>query len=184
MHKHRILIHYPDPAGLELLTSMLNSLGHPIEEAANDRAAAWLMERRGIDLVLAGVEPSNADALELLKYVRRKHSEVPVILLFPRAHPDRAREALRRGAMMVLNDPVPATVLRAAVVQALEHCGGRPARAPVGSGAGPTPASPAVPAPAAVPPPAPDRLPPAPAASGPEPIPMTMMISRSQSIKD
>ena len=41
MHKPRILIHYPDPAGLALLTSMLNSLGHPIEEAANDRAAAF-----------------------------------------------------------------------------------------------------------------------------------------------
>jgi two-component system response regulator HydG len=155
-----------------------------IEEADDDRTAIRLMGREDIDLVLAGVEPADGDALELLTYLRREHREAPVILLFPWAHPDRAKEALRRGAMMVLNYPVPATVLRAAVLQALEQCGGRPARAPVGSGAGPTPASPAVPAPAAVPPPAPDRLPPAPAASGPEPIPMTMMISRSQSIKD
>ena len=39
MHKLRILILYPDPAGLALLTSMLKSLGHIIEEATNDRAA-------------------------------------------------------------------------------------------------------------------------------------------------
>ena len=38
MHKLRILILYPDPAGLALLTSMLKSLGHIIEEATNDRA--------------------------------------------------------------------------------------------------------------------------------------------------
>ena len=144
MHKPRILILYPDPAGLALLTSMLNSLGHPIEEAANDRAAVRLMERRGIDLVLAGVEPSDADALELLTYVRRKHREVPVILLFPMAHPDRAKEALRQGAMAVLKYPVPAVELRAAVLQALDQSAGRPARDPVGGSSGPDPASPAV----------------------------------------
>ena len=33
MHKLRILILYPDPAGLALLTSMLKSLGHIIEES-------------------------------------------------------------------------------------------------------------------------------------------------------
>ena len=107
MHKLRILILYPDPAGLALLTSMLKSLGHMIEEATTDRAAVRSMERNDIDLVLAGVDPLDAEALELLTYVRRKHREVPVILLFPRLHPERAKEALRMGAMAVLKYPVP-----------------------------------------------------------------------------
>jgi two-component system, NtrC family, response regulator HydG len=125
MHKLRILILYPDPAGLALLTSMLKSLGHIIEEATNDRVAVRLMERNDIDLVLAGVDPGDGDALELLSYVRRKHREVPVVLLFPRLHPDRAKEALRLGAMAVLKYPVPAAELRAAVLQALEQCEAR-----------------------------------------------------------
>ena len=125
MHKLHILILYPDPAGLALLTSMLKSLGHLIEEATNDRVAVRLMERNHIDLVLAGVDPLDAEALELLTYVRRKHREVPVILLFPRLHPDRAKEALRLGAMAVLKYPVPAAELRAAVLQALERCEAR-----------------------------------------------------------
>ena len=37
--------------------------------------------------------------------MRRKHREVPVILLFPRLHPERAKEALRLGAMAVLKYP-------------------------------------------------------------------------------
>ncbi len=141
MHKLRILILYPDPAGLALLTSMLKSLGHIIEEATTDRAAVRSMERNNIDLVLAGVDPLDAEALELLMYVRRKHREVPVILLFPRLHPERAKEALRLGAMAVLKYPVPAAELRAAVLQALERCETRqpdpvaasppPAQAPV-----------------------------------------------------
>ncbi len=125
MHKLRILILYPDPAGLTLLTSMLKSLGHVIEEATNDRLAVKLMERNNIDLVLAGVDPLDGEALELLTYVRRKHREVPVILLFPRLHPERAKEALRLGAMAVLKYPVPAAELRAAVLQALELCEAR-----------------------------------------------------------
>ena len=127
MHKLRILILYPDPAGLALLTSMLKSLGHIIEEATNDRVAVKLMERNNIDLVLAGVDPLDGEALELLTYVRRKHREVPVILLFPRLHPERAKEALRLGAMAVLKYPVPAAELRAAVLQALELCEARAA---------------------------------------------------------
>jgi two-component system, NtrC family, response regulator HydG len=126
MHKLRILILYPDPAGLALLTSMLKSLGHIIEEATTDRAAVRLMERNDIDLVLAGVDPLDGESLELLMYVRRKHREVPVILLFPRLHPERAKEALRLGAMAVLKYPVPAAELRAAVLQALERCERRP----------------------------------------------------------
>ena len=125
MHKLRILILYPDAAGLTLLTSMLKSLGHVIEEATNDRAAVKLLERNNIDLVLAGVDPLDSEALELLTYVRRKHREIPVILLFPRLHPERAKEALRLGAMAVLKYPVPAAELRAAVLQALERCEAR-----------------------------------------------------------
>jgi len=129
MQKLRILILYPDPAGLSLLTSMLKSLGHTIEEATTDRAAVRLIERNSVDLVLAGVDPLDAEALELLMFVRRKHREVPVILLFPRLHPERAKEAMRLGAAAVLKYPVPAGELRAAVLQAVELCGSRPPHA-------------------------------------------------------
>ena len=81
--------------------------------------------------MLAGVDPLDSEALELLTYVRRKHREVPVILLFPRLHPERAKEALRLGAMAVLKYPVPAAELRAAVLQALELCEARGAESAV-----------------------------------------------------
>ncbi len=119
MSRPRILIVHPDPPSLALLSSMLKSLGHDIDEAANDRVAAHRMERGGIDMVLVGVDPADAEALELLAYVRRKHRQVPVILLFPTPNPERTKEALRLGALSVLRYPVPATELRAAVTQAL-----------------------------------------------------------------
>src|SRR6185437_9891784 len=105
MSKSRMLIVHPEPSALTLLTSMLKSLGHEIDEAANDRVAVRLMERGGIDLMLAGVNSLDADALELLAYMRRKHRQVPVILLFPSPNPERAKEALRLGALTVLRYP-------------------------------------------------------------------------------
>jgi two-component system response regulator HydG len=126
MQKLRILILHPDREGLDLLASMLKSLRYSIEEAVNDRMAVRLMERETIDLVLAGVDPGDSEALELLAYVRRKHRDVPVVLLFPRLHPERAKEATRLGAMAVLKYPAPAAELRAAVLQALGRCEARP----------------------------------------------------------
>jgi two-component system response regulator HydG len=119
MSKARILIVHPEPSALDLLSSMLRSLGHEIDEAPNDRVAVRLMERGGVDLMLAGVDPTDADSLELLSYMRRKHRQVPVILLFSTPMPDRTKEALRLGALAVLRYPVPANELRAAVMHAL-----------------------------------------------------------------
>ena len=126
MSQPRILIVHPDPSSLALLSSMLKSLGHVIDEAANDRVAVRLLERGGVDMILAGVEPGDVEAMELLAYVRRKHRHVPVILLFPKPDSDRTREALRLGALAVLRYPVPATELRAAVTQALGMIPQRP----------------------------------------------------------
>src|ERR1700722_12425205 len=68
MSQARILIVHPEPSILALLGSMLQSLGHPIDEASNDRAAVRRLDRGGIDLVIAGVDPFDPEALELLSY--------------------------------------------------------------------------------------------------------------------
>ncbi len=154
MNKSRLLVVHPEPSALNLLTSMLKSLGHEIDEAANDRVAVRLMERGGVDLMLAGVNSVDADALELLAYMRRKHRQVPVILLFSNPNPERAREALRLGALTVLRYPVPATELRAAVMQALgpltvaTNGTATPTTAAPGTGSTPSPVAPPASAPA------------------------------------
>src|SRR5262245_16135966 len=112
---------------------MLKSPGHLIDQAADPRVAARRPERGDIDLVLAGVEPSEDDARRWLKSLRRQHREVPVIVLCSHLHAGRAIEALRLGAVAVLRYPVPAAELRAAVSQALDHREARPFEA-----AGPT----------------------------------------------
>lgn len=126
MSSTRVLIVHPDPSIAALMTSMLQTLGHRIDHAPNDRAAVRMLEHAPADLVLAAADPADADALEFLALLRRKYPVTPVILVFPAAHPERAREADLRGALAVLRFPLPANALRAAVAQAL----GEPEAAP------------------------------------------------------
>ncbi len=120
MSNSRILILHPEPSIVALMGSMLQTLGHRIEEATHDRAAVRVLEQLGpFQLILAGIEPSDPDALEFLEYARRKYPKTPIVLLFPGPHPERAREALQRGACSVLRFPMPATQLRATVAQCM-----------------------------------------------------------------
>jgi len=96
--------------------------------------------------MIAGVDPFDPEALELLSFSRRRHPGVPVILLFPMTNPERARDAIRMGANAVLRFPMPANDLRAAVTQACEGCGSAPKAN--GTTNGHLPAPPPTPAPA------------------------------------
>ncbi len=128
MSSTRLLIVHPDPSIAAMMTSMLQTLGHRIDDAPNDRTAVRMLEHAPVDLVLAATDPDDPDALEFLALLRRKYPVTPVILLFPTAHPERSREASLRGALSVLRFPLPANVLRAAVAQALGEPEAAPAR--------------------------------------------------------
>ena len=119
MSATRVLIVHPDPSVSTLMTSMLQTLGHKIDEAPNDRVAMRVLEQAPANLVLAGADPKESDALEFLSYLRRKYPLLPVLLVFTSPHPERCREAQLRGATGVLRFPLPANTLRAAVAQAL-----------------------------------------------------------------
>ncbi len=121
MTQSRLLVVHPDVATRELLLSMLQTLGHKIEESTSDRAAVRMLEQSEFDLVIAGVDPEDPECLELVSYIRRKNARVGCILLFQTAHPERTKEATRLGASAVCKFPMAANCLRAAVTQALEN---------------------------------------------------------------
>ncbi len=137
---HRLLIVHPDPTVRELMTSMLQSLGHRIDEAANDRVAARMLDQSSIDLVLAGAEDDVSEALELINFARRKQTRTPIILFSAAPQPEQMREASQHGAVAFLRFPLPASQLRAAVSQALPDLARTPSRANTGVLDGATPA--------------------------------------------
>lgn len=115
---HLLIVH-PEPTVRTLMASMLHSLGHPLLEAPSDRVAVRMLESDPAELVLAGADPGDPDALEFVSYLKRKHPRVPVVVVWSSGLPDRSREAIQHGAVSSLKFPLPATQLRAAVSQAL-----------------------------------------------------------------
>lgn len=138
MNDPRLLIVHADSSARTLINSMLRSLNVTLEEADSDRAAVRRLDRGPLDVIVAGVDPEDPEALELVLYVKRKHPKLPVILLFSVGHAERCREARQRGAAAVLRFPVSATQLRAAIAQAL---GGEVACRPTSAGEPPEPAA-------------------------------------------
>jgi DNA-binding NtrC family response regulator len=148
MSRTHLLIVHPDASHSAMLASMLRPLGRDIDEVADDPAAVRRLGQ-GVAALVARADPADPDALELVVYARRKHPEVPVILLFSAPHPGRTQEALRLGAAAVLPSPPTATELRAAVVRGLERRASPPADSgpdvllPRGWGYGSDPSAPA-----------------------------------------
>lgn len=119
MNHRPMLVVHPDRTAAAMLASMLSPLGLRIEEAEDDRAAVRRL-CNGPSLLLAGVDPLDCDALELLVYARRKYAAVPVVLLFTGPDAGRADEALRLGAVAVRQFPCSPVELRAVVADALK----------------------------------------------------------------
>jgi two-component system response regulator HydG len=101
-----------------MLASMLRSLTPEILEAGDDDTAVSMLERRP-GLALIGISPEDPDALRLLSYTRHRFPGLPAILLSSADPAGFFRQALRIGATAVLKYPLPATQLRASVIQAL-----------------------------------------------------------------
>jgi two-component system response regulator HydG len=143
MSHNVILIVHAEAPGRALLTSMLQTMGHRIEEASSDRVAVRMLEQGGVGLVVVGLDSGAGDGLDFLSYLRRKHPRIPVVVLLADLQPDRIREATQWGAASVLRFPSPATHLRAAVAQAMgttDPSVGGPAQHP--AAAVPVPAAP------------------------------------------
>src|SRR3954463_12708074 len=124
MTQSYLLIVHPDEPTRALLRCMLEGLKYRIVEAPGYRIAIGMLGHDPEALVLAGADPGNPEALELLAYLQRQQPRVPHIVLMSGSAPELAGQALRHGASSVLKFPVPTTQLRAAVIHALSGPGG------------------------------------------------------------
>jgi len=120
-----ILLVDDDAGFLTALDRLLVQDGHRTRRAA-DRAAALALAGAGsdpIDLVIADLELCGESGLELLRELRRRDPELPLIVLT--AAPDAASylEALRLGVYEYLPKPIEFAELRQVVRRAVSALG-------------------------------------------------------------
>ncbi|PZR13286.1 MAG: two-component system response regulator [Archangium gephyra] len=93
-----ILVVDDDEAVGRVLAALLTQDGHKATWVNSTEAALATMEKRAFDLVVSDVRMPGLSGLELLKLVRAKSPELPVIILTAHGTVPMAVEAMRDGA--------------------------------------------------------------------------------------
>jgi EAL domain-containing protein (putative c-di-GMP-specific phosphodiesterase class I) len=98
----RVLIVDDEPALLRLLARILTDAGYGAETAGDGAAASALLRDRQFDVILSDVHMPGLDGIELLRVVRERDLDVPVILLTGAPDVETAARALEYGAFRYL----------------------------------------------------------------------------------
>ncbi len=127
-HRSHILAVDDDDRLRDLLKRYLSREGHDVTTAKDAASARKLMATMTFDLVILDVMMPGEDGLSLLKSVREKKSDTPIILLTARGQPSERIEGLRLGADDYLPKPFEPEELALRVGSILKRA---PSEAPV-----------------------------------------------------
>ncbi len=103
--KHSILVVDDEPAQRQLLTAALNK-DYLVVAAANGLEAMQLLSARSFDLVITDERMPDMGGIELVKWLRERMPEIPVIVLTAYGSIATAVEAMKLGAQEYLTKPL------------------------------------------------------------------------------
>jgi DNA-binding NtrC family response regulator len=106
MARPQLLVIDDEPNILTSLRRALELEGYVVEVAGSARIGLEKMEERDVELLLVDVMMPEMDGLEMLKRVREKHPELPVIMMSGHASIDTAVQATKLGAHDFLEKPL------------------------------------------------------------------------------
>ncbi len=115
----RILVVDDDAGQRSLLESFLSSQGFDIITAGSGESALAILDSREIDMIISDVRMPGMSGLEMLKHVRTRVSDLPVLLVTAYADVRDAVGAMRDGAANYLEKPIDLDELLSSVRQSI-----------------------------------------------------------------
>ena len=116
-----ILVVDDDPFIQEALKDRLESLGYRVLGAANGLDALELIDRRDPHLAFLDVEMPGMKGIDVLKEIRRREKDFPVVMITAYGTIDLAVQAMKEGAHDFLPKPFKGGHIAAVVQKALEQ---------------------------------------------------------------
>jgi two-component system, NtrC family, response regulator AtoC len=117
----KILIVDDEPFNLDLLEQELADKGYAVERAANGREALRKIDSLPPDLILLDYQMPDMSGLEVLKEIRRRENDVPVVLITAYGTIERAVQAMKEGAYDFITKPFDPDHIALVVRKALER---------------------------------------------------------------
>ena len=118
--KPRVLVVDDQRRVAEVIAAALGHAGYECEMCGDGRGALAAIEARGADVVVTDWKMAGLDGMELLRELRRRRPELPVILITAYGNVSSAVAAMREGAFDYLTKPFDNDELRGTVARALE----------------------------------------------------------------
>jgi len=118
---HTVLIADDEPNIRTSLATTFRLEGYEVRSAADGREALAAIDQGGVDLLLLDLQMPGMDGMEVLRELRRRGSEMPVMVLTAHGTIDLAVEATRLGAFDFHEKPPHADKLLVAARNALRQ---------------------------------------------------------------
>lgn len=109
--KERILLVDDEKAFLEVMSERMSARDMEVTTAASAPEALQLIEDHAFDAVILDLMMPEMDGLEALKVMREKHPELQIILLTGFATVEKGIEAMKLGAMDLVQKPADLSLL-------------------------------------------------------------------------
>lgn len=119
--RNKILIVDDEPFNLDLLEQELTDRGYAIDRASNGTQAIKTVESFHPDLVLLDYQMPDKNGLEVLKEIRSRGNEVPVVMMTAYGTIERAVQAMKAGAYDFITKPFEPDHMGLIVQKALEQ---------------------------------------------------------------
>ncbi|HKU39177.1 MAG TPA: EAL domain-containing protein [Polyangiales bacterium] len=116
----RVLVVDDEPDMRHLMTRMLVAAGYDVRCASDGEEALRLLEVENVDLVVTDLAMPRADGLTVLRRIRERNDEMPVLLVAGEPTTDSAIRAVRYRATEYLPKPFDPETLVEAVRRALQ----------------------------------------------------------------
>jgi EAL domain-containing protein (putative c-di-GMP-specific phosphodiesterase class I) len=114
----RVLLVEDDDALLRSCRRALEAVGFTVETASDGQQATRVLGLRSFDVVVSDIAMPEVGGIELLKAIRSRDNDVPVILMTAFAELGSALDAIEYGALAYLRKPFGLEALRSAVTKA------------------------------------------------------------------
>ncbi len=118
-NKHRILIADSEPTVRTSITNYFSAMNFDVTSVSDGEAARNAVNGNGIDLVVASLELSKVNGLDLLRHVKQASANTPVITISSDRDVSSAVQAMKYGAYTFMTKPIMLEELKGHIEDAL-----------------------------------------------------------------
>lgn len=117
--RDRILLVDDEDALLRIFSRVLGAAGYDVETAGDGQRAIELFEANDFDLIISDISMPRMTGIELLRAVRERNLDIPVVLMTANPVFESAAQAVEYGALRYLSKPVDSKVLTDTAARAI-----------------------------------------------------------------